>query len=70
MQTENAHRFADAVSDTTMLNKGQMPAAKINPKKNFRNMTDSALSIALLVICVLLLTANFLDIKNTHNRNG
>ena len=33
-------------------------------------MTDSALSIALLVICVLLLIANFLDIKNTHNRNG
>ncbi len=33
-------------------------------------MTDGALSIALLVICVLLLIANFLDIKNTHNHNG
>ncbi|MDB5249386.1 MAG: hypothetical protein JWQ40_3780 [Segetibacter sp.] len=31
---------------------------------------NAALSIALLVICVLLLVANFWDIKNTHNHNG
>jgi hypothetical protein len=31
---------------------------------------STVLSITLLVICVLLLAANFKDIKNTHNRNG
>jgi len=31
---------------------------------------NAVLSIALLVICVLLLVANFRDIKNTHNHNG
>lgn len=31
---------------------------------------SSALSITLLVICFLLLAANFKDIKNTHNPNG
>ncbi len=31
---------------------------------------SAALSIALLVICVLLLAANFKDIKNTHKNNG
>ncbi|MCW3091224.1 MAG: hypothetical protein JWP81_2293 [Ferruginibacter sp.] len=28
------------------------------------------LSIALLVICFLLLVVNFMDIKNTHKHNG
>jgi hypothetical protein len=31
---------------------------------------SAVLSITLLVICVLLLAANFKDIKNTHNHNG
>jgi hypothetical protein len=33
-------------------------------------MINAILSIALLVICVLLLLANFRDIKKTHNTNG
>ena len=28
------------------------------------------ISISLLIICVLMLVANFLDIKNTHQNNG
>ena len=31
---------------------------------------NAILSIALLVICILLLVANFWDIKNTPNNNG
>lgn len=31
---------------------------------------SAILSISLLVICFLLLAANFEDIKNTHNNNG
>jgi hypothetical protein len=31
---------------------------------------NNILSIALLVICLLLLAVNFMDIKNTHKRNG
>ena len=31
---------------------------------------NDALSILLLIICVLLLFANFKDIKNTHKNNG
>jgi hypothetical protein len=31
---------------------------------------SAVLSITLLVICILLLAANFKDIKNTHNDNG
>jgi hypothetical protein len=27
-------------------------------------------SLALLVICILLLLVHFMDIKNTHNTNG
>lgn len=33
-------------------------------------MIDAVLSVALLVICLLLLGANFRDIKKTHNHNG
>lgn len=33
-------------------------------------MINMILSLALLVICLLLLVANFKDIKNTHNNNG
>jgi len=33
-------------------------------------MTSQILSVALLVICLLLLMANFRDIKKTHNNNG
>lgn len=28
------------------------------------------ISISLLIICVLMLVANFMDIKNTHQKNG
>ncbi len=28
------------------------------------------ISISLLIICVLMLAANFMDIKNTHQKNG
>ncbi len=31
---------------------------------------DSALSIVLLVICILLLIANFRDIKKSHKQDG
>ncbi len=31
---------------------------------------DSALSIGLLVICILLLIANFRDIKKSHKQDG
>lgn len=31
---------------------------------------DKILSIALLIICLLMLVANFWDVKNTHNNNG
>lgn len=31
---------------------------------------NNILSIALLVICLLLLVANFRDIKKTHKHNG
>lgn len=33
-------------------------------------MTDNFLSIALLIICLLMLVVNFRDIKNTHKNNG
>lgn len=33
-------------------------------------MIDAIISSVLLVICLLLLFANFRDIKNTHNNNG
>ncbi len=33
-------------------------------------MINMMLSLALLAICLLLLVANFKDIKNTHNNNG
>jgi hypothetical protein len=33
-------------------------------------MVNMILSSALLVICLLLLVANFRDIKNTHKNNG
>lgn len=31
---------------------------------------NAVLSVALLIICILLLAANFIDIKNTHHNNG